>query len=60
MKKLITVAMALTSSSIASADLLGTALIVDGDNITISDNKIRLNGIDTPENDQTGKGAGIT
>ncbi len=52
--------MALTSSSIASADLLGTALIVDGDNITISDNKIRLNGIDTPENDQTGKGAGIT
>ncbi len=50
----------LTSSSIASADLLGTALIVDGDNITISGNKIRLNGIDTPEKDQTGKGAGIT
>ena len=36
-------------SSAASADLSGTALIVDGDTITISGNKIRLNGIDTPE-----------
>ena len=48
-KELISVAMALTLCSAASADLSGTALIVDGDTITISGNKIRLNGIDTPE-----------
>ena len=43
-----------------NADLSGTALIVDGDTITISGNKIRLSGIDTPERDQTCKRAGIT
>jgi len=53
MKKLIAVVLALTLSSVASADLSGTALIVDGDTITISGNKIRLNGIDTPEQNQT-------
>ena len=47
-------------SSIASADISGTALIVDGDTITISGNKIRLNGIDTPEKDQTCRRAGVT
>ena len=46
--------------NVASADLTGTALIVDGDTITISGNKIRLNGIDTPEQNQTCKRAGVT
>ena len=59
-KQLIVVAMALALCSIASADLTGTALIVDGDTITISGYKIRLNGIDTPEKDQTCRKAGIT
>ena len=44
----------------ASADLSGTALITDGDTITISGNKIRLNGIDTPEQNQTCRRAGVT
>ena len=47
-------------SSIASADISGTALIVDGDTITISGNKIRLNGIDTPEQNQTCRKASVT
>ena len=47
-------------SSIANADISGTALIVDGDTITISGNKIRLSGIDTPEKNQTCRRAGIT
>ena len=47
-------------SSVASADLSGTALIVDGDTITISGNKIRLSGIDTPERKQTCRKASIT
>ncbi len=59
-KKLFAVAMALTLSSVASADLTGTALIVDGDTITISGTKIRLSGIDTPEKNQTCRKASIT
>ena len=59
-KQLIAVAIALALSSAASADLSGTALIVDGDTITISGNKIRLNGIDTREQNQTCRRAGIT
>jgi len=47
-------------SSVANADLSGTALIVDGDTITISGNKIRLSGIDTPEKHQTCRKAGVT
>ena len=47
-------------SSVASADITGTALIVDGDTITISGNKIRLNGIDTPEKNQTCRKVSIT
>jgi endonuclease YncB( thermonuclease family) len=49
--KLLTLISLCLLSSIASADISGTALIVDGDTITISGNKIRLNGIDTPEKD---------
>tara|TARA_B100000475_G_C14875796_1_gene263926 strand:- start:106 stop:591 length:486 start_codon:yes stop_codon:yes gene_type:complete len=59
-KQLIAVAMALALCSIVSADLSGTALIVDGDTITISGNKIRLSGIDTPEQNQNCRRAGIT
>ena len=47
-------------ASSTNADLSGPALIVDGDTITISGNKIRLNGIDTPEQNQTCKRAGVT
>ena len=57
--KLLTFILLFWVSSIASADLTGTALIVDGDTITISGNKIRLSGIDTPEKDQTCRRAGI-
>ena len=42
-----------------NADLSGTALIVDGDTITISGNKIRLHGIDAPEKDQVCRDAGV-
>ena len=59
-KKLLVLVLILAFGSIASADLSGTALIVDGDTITISGNKIRLSGIDTPERDQTCKRAGTT
>ena len=58
--KLFTLIFLFLLSSVASADLSGTALIVDGDTITISGNKIRLNGIDTPEKNQTCRRAGIT
>ena len=58
--KLFTLIFLFLLSSIASADISGTALIVDGDTITISGNKIRLNGIDTPERNQTCRRAGIT
>jgi endonuclease YncB( thermonuclease family) len=34
-------------SGVASADISGTALIVDGDTIAISGMKVRLSGIDT-------------
>ena len=46
-------------SNVASADISGTALIVDGDTITISGTKIRLSGIDTPEKNQTCRTAGV-
>ena len=35
--------------SVASADISGTALVVDSDTIAISGMKVRLSGIDTPE-----------
>ena len=59
-KKLVAVVLTLTLGSVASADLTGTAIIVDGDSITISGNKIRLSGIDTPEKNQTCRKASIT
>jgi len=57
--KLLTLIFLFWVSSIASADLTGIALIVDGDTITISGNKIRLHGIDTPEKDQVCRDAGV-
>ena len=47
-------------SGVVSADISGAALISDGDTITISGMKVRLNGIDTPERNQTCKKANVT
>jgi endonuclease YncB( thermonuclease family) len=47
-------------SSVASADISGTALVVDGDTIAISGMKVRFSGIDTPERNQTCRKAGVT
>ena len=47
-------------SSGLCADISGTALVSDGDTITISGMKVRLNGIDTPERSQTCRKAGVT
>ena len=41
------------------ADISGTALISDGDTITISGMKVRLNGIDSPERSQTCRKDGV-
>jgi len=57
--KLLTLILLFLLSGVASADLSGTALIVDGDTITISGTKIRLHGIDTPEKDQVCRDAGV-
>ena len=59
MKPLIFIFLSLLSS-VVTADISGTALIVDGDTIAISGNKIRLSGIDTPERKQTCRKAGVT
>ena len=37
----------------AYADLSGPAVIVDGDTLSISGNKVSLHGVDAPEQDQT-------
>ena len=42
------------------ADISGTALVSDGDTITISGMKVRLSGIDSPERSQTCRKAGVT
>ena len=47
-------------SGVVTADISGTALIVDGDTIAISGMKVRLSGIDTPERKQTCRKAGVT
>jgi endonuclease YncB( thermonuclease family) len=58
--KLFSLILLFSLSSAANTDLSGTALVVDGDTITIGGNKIRLNGIDTPEKNQTCRKAGVT
>ena len=59
MKSLTFFALLLVSHA-ATANIPGSALIVDGDTIPISGMKIRLNGIDTPERKQTRRKAGVT
>ena len=50
---------ALFLSGQALADVSGTAIVVD-DALSIAGIKVRLNGIDTPEKDQTGKANGLS
>jgi len=47
-------------SSTAVADITGSAYVIDGDTIDISDVRIRLNGIDTPETEQICRTNGLT
>ncbi len=58
--KLLTLIFLSLLSSAVTANISGTALIVDGDTITITGTKIRLSGIDTPERKQTCKKASGT
>ena len=58
--KLLTFIFLFLLSSVVTADISGTALIVDGDTIAISGMKVRLNGINTPERKQTCRKAGVT
>ena len=51
MKPLLAILLFLISSA-AVADVTGFAYVIDGDTIVVSDVRIRLNGIDTPEIEQ--------
>ena len=43
----------------ANADLSGPAVIVDGDTLSISGNKVSLHGVDAPEKEQTCRTNGV-
>ena len=58
MKRLLVILLFLISSA-AVADITGSAYVIDGDTIDISDVRIRLNGIDTPEIEQTCRTNGL-
>ena len=58
MKRLLALMLLLISSS-ALADITGTAYVIDGDTIDIDGVRIRLNGIDTPEVEQTCRTNGL-
>jgi endonuclease YncB( thermonuclease family) len=58
MKPLVAVLLFLINS-IVVADITGYAYVIDGDTIDIKDVRIRLNGIDTPETEQTCTASGL-
>ena len=58
MERLVAILLFLISSS-AVPDITGSAYVIDGDTINISDVRIRLNGIDTPEIEQTCRTNGL-
>ena len=47
-------------ASQALADVSGTAIVVGGDTLSSAGMKVRLNGINTPKKDQTGKANGLS
>ena len=58
MSRLLAIVLLLVSNT-AIADITGSAYVIDGDTINISDVRIRLNGIDTPEIEQTCRTNGL-
>ena len=46
-------------SNVAIGDITGSAYVIDGDTIDISDVRIRLNGIDAPEIEQACRTKGL-
>jgi endonuclease YncB( thermonuclease family) len=56
MATLFCLAVALLSHSVLSAELAGTARVIDGDTLSIADTRIRLWGIDAPQRNQTCQG----
>jgi endonuclease YncB( thermonuclease family) len=53
MLRIAILAIAITLSAPAQADITGTASVIDGDTIEINGQRIRFHGIDAPESKQT-------
>ena len=60
LRTIILLAVALAFSASALADITGPARIIDGDTIVIAGERIRLHGIDAPENGQSCVADGVT